>query len=352
MGAPFKAIFTALAAGSALALSMPASAAGYSVRGMAAQEARLVTIAYRIADASARGQLCRRVDPLTGMILHDLTQYDASSRSAVAQAFSLRTGFGVLEVVRGSVADQADLRADDEIVAINGSRVDDPREFAWAQRSSYSRMERFTALLQGALRKGPADLLIRRNGQFVSHRLQSRSGCGGDVSLSNSSRVNAWSDGRRVMVTTAMTGLAQSDDEIAFVIAHEMAHNILEHSGDNQSARKMIGSFGLGGARRAEIEADAFAVQLMARGGYRPEAGVTFLKNIRRRMWWAISLDHPGFGTRIRIVLAEMARLAAVRPAYTQEVAFENLLTQQKTAAASNWVTPAAVKFSVAPPAL
>ena len=63
----------------------------------------------------------------SGLILHDLTQYDLSVRPAVSRAFSLYDGIGVLDVVPGSVADQAGLEVDDEILAIDGRSIKDRR---------------------------------------------------------------------------------------------------------------------------------------------------------------------------------------------------------------------------------
>jgi hypothetical protein len=167
-------------------------------------------------------------------------------------------------------------------------------------------------MLSAALDNGDTDLLIRRNGQVIKLDLRAQAGCGGEVMLANSSTLNAWTDGRTIVVSTAMAQLAQSDDELAFVIAHEMAHNNLGHaqSGRND-VRGLFGLLGFGAARvkRMEVDADSAAVALMSAGGYAPDAGISFLRNARRRLWWNVSLDHPGFSRRMQIVSAAIARL-------------------------------------------
>jgi peptidase M48-like protein len=304
-----KRSLAAMACCAALFHAVPAQAAGMSIRTLGASQMHLASIGYRIAAANARS--CARPDMLTGMILHDLTQYDPSVRPAVSRAFSLDGGYGVLQLVPGSAAQRAGIQIDDEILAVGGRWVADLSAVQRPGKSS-RRVGQFSELLSASLQHGATDLLVRRNGRQLTLRLHGQAGCGGDVTLANSATLNAWSDGRHVVVSSAMAQMARSDDELAFVIAHEMAHNSLGHAGSSAGdARGLFGLLGLGAARikRMEIDADSYAVALMSAGGYAPEAGISFLQNARRRLWWSVSLDHPGFGRRMQIVGAAIARL-------------------------------------------
>jgi len=306
MTASFTKLATSALIGAAAFLcSAPAAAAPISIRSLAAQEMHLATIAYRIG--IARAGICPNREMMTGMVLHDLTQYDRLMRPAVSRAFSLTNGIGVLGLVPDSAAAQAGLQIDDEILSVGGHSVEDASAQTAGSKSSW-RMERFQNAMQAALDVGPTKLLIRRHGDLRTIFLNGQPGCGGRLSLTNSSVQNAWSDGTHVVVTIGMSQMAASDDEIAFVIAHEMAHNILDHS---RNSDKRMGIFGFGRglarAKRSEIEADRFAVRLMRDGGYGPAGGVAFLRKASRRMWWSISFDHPGFGKRIRTVKAAIA---------------------------------------------
>ena len=288
-----------------LANAAPSNAAPMSVRGLAAQQVRLSTLAYHMAVGSAGA--CTDPQMFTGLVLHDLSQYDRVVRPAVSRAFSLSTGVGVLQIVPGSIAARSGLQIDDEIVAIGGRSVLDPSAVS-QQRKSYARMQRLLANLQTALRNGPAEILVQRSGRLIRLTLLGELGCGGDLAITNSSEMNAWSDGKQVMVTTAMISLARNNEELAFVIAHEMAHNILGHS---RSSSASIFGLGLGRARQREVAADQLAVRLMSNGGYNGVGGITFLEGARRRFWWNVSIDHPGFGTRIKAVRAAMMQLPA-----------------------------------------
>jgi Peptidase family M48 len=290
-------VMAVTATAAALLLSAPAAARPVSIRTLAAHELRLATIAYRIATANAA--VCPTREAVTGMVVHDLTRYHRSVRPAVSSAFSMSNGFGILEIVPNSVAAQAGLRVDDEILAVGRYGVTNPG--AWGAAQSYQRMEQFQAIVRAALKGGNTELLIRRRGAVLRVPLRAQYGCGGLLTLKNSSSLNAWSDGKHVLITTGMNTLSQSEDEIAFVIAHEMAHNILGHSGDGAGPR---GIFGFARVRRGEVEADGYAVQLMTTAGYEPAGGIAFLENAQRRLWWSVSLDHPGFGQRLAIVAA------------------------------------------------
>jgi len=54
--------------------------------------------------------------------------------------------------------------------------------------------------------------------------------CAFSIELGNSDNVNTYADGRRVLITRGMLRFAQSDEELAYLIAKEMAHNSLGHA--------------------------------------------------------------------------------------------------------------------------
>lgn len=298
-------------------LSYPAVARPTSIRAMAVEEVRLGTILYRIASANAGA--CAKPEVITGLVVHDLTRYERNIRPAISQAFSIKTGFGVLGIVPGSAAADAGLRTDDEILTVGPYTV--ATSAAEIQPRSYRRTEQFYAAIQKALTyNNETELLVRRAGSFVKVPLRAKFGCGGKMALTSSSARNAWSDGKHVVVTTGMTDFSRSDDEIAFVIAHEMAHNILGHSRSDRRAREI---FGFARIRQGEIQADAYAVRLMSNAGYHPAGGIAFLENARRRLWWNISLDHPGFGQRIKIITTAMRSIQADAAASNRLVAYE-----------------------------
>lgn len=285
------------------------NAAPMSIRTLGSEQLRLATVGYRVGEANAR--TCANPEMTAGLVLHDLTQYAANARASVSTAFSLHEGIGVLEVVPGSVGAAAGLHVDDEILAINDFPVLGATSVATTPQS-YQRLANFSETLSRALRLGPADLLVRRQGQMFHAHLTGRLVCGGQTIVVNSSDINAWSDGRHVFVSTGMMRLTQTEDQLAFVVGHEMAHNILGHASENDT-HGLLSLFGIGSAkiRREESAADALSVRLMAPAGYQPAAAIEVLRRAQSALWWAISLDHPSFGERVRTVSGIIAQEAS-----------------------------------------
>jgi hypothetical protein len=259
-------------------------------------EVRLGAIAYRLA--TANGDRCSQPEMMTGLILHDLAGYDAVVRPQVARVYGLGAGFGVRLLVPGSSADRAGLRRGDEIVALDGQDLIGFAAGLIARRATPERTERFTDLLADALRQGPATLSVRRGGALLSLSLSGEKGCGGRVLVSPSGELNAWTDGRYVAVTRSMMRFAKDDPELAFVVAHEMAHVILGHP-EGHGARGKSG----------EADADSLAIELMARADYDLTAPARLLRRTAWLQLLSLNFSHPGTGRRVGIVKASVMRL-------------------------------------------
>lgn len=125
--------------------------------------------------------------------------------------------------------------------------------------------------------------------------------CGGDISIVDSARYNAWAKAGRISLTSRLVNRS-SDDELAFVIAHEMAHVILDHSGSS---------------RKNELAADYWAAKLMFRSGFDANAASHVLARLqfRRVLGFPFSLlSHPSQSRRmesVRRALEEEAVLAS-----------------------------------------
>jgi hypothetical protein len=298
------------------ALTLAAAGPGdheIELRLLHAEDLRIATVAYRLAAANA--ELCADKAPLSGIMVHDLAQYTPGYREAAANLFGLGQKPAVSAVVRGSPADSAGLRANDVFVAIDGAPI--PSE-PTPRKASYDDVARILAILDAAMVKGPVRLDILRGGRPLTIMLVARTGCASIIQLVPSRRLNASADGKIVQITTAIAGYAANDDELATVIAHEMAHNALRHRVrlDAQGvSRGLFGKFGKNAAaiRATEQEADYVGVYLMARAGYRFAAAPRFWERFGRERGFGTFLDasHPGWGARTRNLDAAVAEIEA-----------------------------------------
>lgn len=124
-----------------------------------------------------------------------------------------------------------------------------------------------------------------------------------EVNVLSSGEVNAWCmpGGKIAVYTGLIEKLQVTDDELAAVIGHEIAHALREHARERASEQMVAGGviavgaavlglgevgqkgaefaymglLGLPNSRRHEVEADRMGVELAARAGYDPRAAVT-----------------------------------------------------------------------------
>jgi predicted Zn-dependent protease len=166
-----------------------------------------------------------------------------------------------------------------------------------------------------------------------------------EVNLINSKEVNAFCmpGGKIAFFSGILSQLQLNDDEVAQIMGHEIAHALREHAreqlGKQAATRGAIelgaALFGLsdgarlladmGGqllslrfGREDESEADKIGLDLSARAGYNPQAGVTLWQKMGAAskgappQWLS---THPSGSTRIRDMQAD---IPAVQPLYAR----------------------------------
>jgi len=154
------------------------------------------------------------------------------------------------------------------------------------------------------------------------------------VTLLEWDEVNAFAvPGGYIYVSNTLVELAQSDDELASVLGHEIGHIVAKHSikrlqaslgaalvqvllaaGGQRDARTArgahvaLGHLFLAHARQDELQADTLAVRYLQRAGFNPEGALTFLERmqVHQRKEPSRSFSyvrtHPHFDDRIRVV--------------------------------------------------
>ncbi len=289
---------------------------GDSLVAMRVLDEQVARIGHRLAVANL--DLCADRRWLPGFAVHDLSQYGGEYRDAASRAFGLGARPAVLAVPPGGPADRAGLRADDLLVSLDGAALPDGES---ASDGSFERMEHILGAIETAFADGVADVEFERGGVSLAVRVEAERGCPSRFQVIPSRRLNALADGRYVQLTTAIADYAQDEQELAAVLAHEFAHNVLSHRARLDAAdveRGFFGNFGRNARliRETEIEADRLSVYLLDRAGYDPEAPVRFWTRFGKRgLNFLGSATHPNWRRRIDLFRTEIEAIRRSRAA-------------------------------------
>ncbi len=193
---------------------------------------RVRNVAYRVLRANA--DLCKEnVGPEFGLYILQgdgvETEYQATARAL----WNLGPRPRVMHVVPNSPAARAGIQAGDIVTAVNGTALGDGS----AAAQSYA-----TALV--SIREGQTvRFAIERAGMPRQVSMVPSKSCSHGVLLSHDSAANAFTDGKQIVVNEGILRIAQSDEELALVIGHELAHITKGHI-DKQKQNAIIAGTG------------------------------------------------------------------------------------------------------------
>ena len=238
---------------------------------------RLTRVGSRILVENA--PLCNRRNRYLGVIAasrDDLRQifpqgqFSEAFQNALARRYEIGDSVKVLHVLPGSPAAIGGIRAGDILRA--GERV----------------TQRDRQLLKFDL---------GRDNQVSTVTVEYVPMCEYSFVLTFSDEINARADGETILVTTAMLRFADTDDDLAIILAHELAHNMLSYLtrwGEPRTRDSRI---------RDEREADHVGIYLVARAGFDFRRAATLW-----RRWGVMSPNmisdrwsrvHPGTAERV-----------------------------------------------------
>jgi beta-barrel assembly-enhancing protease len=299
---------------------------------------QLWRVNYRLGAAAA--DLCGdHVVRVTGMLVQTIAAYGEQYRAAALARYpSLGAAPSVSNVAPGSAAEAAGLKTNDVITAINGEPIpagDKP-------------LDGYHALLRKAS-NGPVRFTIERGSTASEVTVEPRPYCNYRAYLvADKSEVNASTDGNVIQVYRGMMDFVRSDDELALVLGHEMAHDVGGHLAAKRknavvgavfdvslgATTGMVGNTfsNMGGRLSAgaysqefEAEADYVGLYIMARAGYDFHDAVNFWRRMAVNSPGAITMasDHPTTSERFVALQAAIkeidAKLAQGQPLLPNE---------------------------------
>ena len=236
--------------------------------------------------------LCRALArPLLGFTAKNLYSFPAELAPAVKSALKLDDRLRVMQVLDGSGAMRAGIRPGDILQSVQNQPL--PRG---------AQAENEAARLLAPLLKNAIDIsvLVLRQDQPIKFTIPLTSACAFSMEIGHAPQVNAFADGRRILITTGLLDFLSTDEELAVILAREIAHNVLQHAASQQvtaTVASVIDALlplkpetaaltGRGGLRpmsgKVDREADRLSMYLLARAGYDPAATERTIDKVAR----------------------------------------------------------------------
>lgn len=270
-----------------------------------ADDLRLQSLGWRLATANA--PYCDGAAPAIGLLLQDMTNYAAPSRMRAAAGTS--GDVAVQAVVASAPAALAGLNPNDEITAIDGRAI---ATLPAGKANDWRRLAGLHDMIDAALARDGAVRIAWRSagGAPREATIQGVPACPSRFELLDGGG-RAVADGKRVIFGRKFSGFGLAEDEMAAAVAHELAHNLLEH-------RKWLkGQRSAKNIRLTEREADRLMPWLLANAGYDPAAAVRFFRKWGpgNDGWIFRAPTHDGWDERAEFVEGELPGIAALRAA-------------------------------------
>jgi hypothetical protein len=249
---------------------------------------RVGRIDWLIRRASVKG--CPRTTRSIGAILDSELAYSSRAGESLKGADANARNYPqVIGVLPGAPAQLAGLIEGDRITTIQGKSA---LELMSGDSDMYL-PENVFPNLDRIVSSDTYHLEIDRNGTIFSFDVNSVPICAGLTAVKQSLRVDAYSDSRNIAITTGFISRLRSDDEVAFVIGHELAHGVF-----NDSRRS--------GLSRLEKEdrADIYGVEMARCAGFNPLKAIDALSTIRSSIReFPLAITHRSYLSRKHAVL-------------------------------------------------
>jgi hypothetical protein len=265
-----------------------------------AQLARVDNVAFRIRTANR--QFCKTVAAQVGLHAATVRSLPSKYRSYTNQALNVSwTKPTVIAVAANSPAASAGIKTGDQILRLNGTPIPAGRTQHWIDNY----------LTNNGMK--PVRVDLDRDGVERTVTVSPVMACAIPIRYVTNDQVNAYSTGDKIVIFSAIVALAKTDDQLAVIIGHELAHANLGHV-EKREQNALLGQlggavvdggfllggiytrgtftrhFGRAGAMAYSVaferEADYVGAYYAARAGY-DVAGAA-------EIWRAMAQMHPG----------------------------------------------------------
>ena len=273
-------------------------------------------IGFQILTASV--PMCgARVRSSLGVTYWSKDSFPADFRDAAQTAFGVGEAVQLARVAPNSPAAIAGLRVDDVLIKAGTHKVGTGKDGVAA----------LTTYLDKNLTDAPMDIVYARGDNVQTATLTPKTACDYPVLYDDDAAVNAYADGQRIVMQRGIIEFVRNDDELAMIVGHELAHNVLNHISKKQAQITagmlggllldvLVGTGGqfsdLGGQIGAqayspayESEADYMGLYATARAGYNIQKAPFLWRRMGARNTRSIEMTSTHPPTAERFVVLE-----------------------------------------------
>jgi len=256
---------------------------------------RLDRVGYKILKAGLPLCVDRKAESV-GIKYATKFDLDKEFRDVAISKLNLDTTLRIIDVIQSSPAELAGFQEGDILLSVNGI------EAPIGKKAS----KEFAEILKNET-KGNKSLSfkISRDGINEIININTLEVCDYPLILTNDDRVNAYADGNSIYLTQGMMDFTPTDNELALVVGHELAHNSMRHI-DAKRLNAMGGFFldilfavltgvdsgglftqvaGQAYSKEFESEADYVGLYFVERAGYEIKDAAYF--------WRRMGVKHP-----------------------------------------------------------
>ena len=297
------------------------AAARQALGQMVALQDRLYRIAGPLLINNA--DLCRnQARNLLGFTAKNKYSYSGEFVDAAQAVLNYGDRLEVASVLAGSGAARVGLRKGDVLLAAEGKSL---------PTGQHAETEAAGVLGPLVANNQSLNLIVERNGSNQALKVPVTRACAFKIDIGNSDNINAYSDGQRVMITRGMVNFAQTDEAIAYVLAKDIAHNVLGHAAKTRSAytvgsiidnlvavrpdlSMLIGSAGIKPMpQELDAAADSLSLYMVARAGYSTAQARAFWQRLASQYPASVlngyTANHPGINYRLSAIDKTVAEI-------------------------------------------
>lgn len=229
-----------------------------------------------------------------GAVITSSAKIDKTLQSTASRLWGVTEKPTVIAVLKGSPAERAGIMAGDQLSIVDGKIVTGPLI-----------NDPLSALAKPYKTSAPTTMYVVRNGSEMPITVTPDAVCDYPIQVVAQDTVNAYADGKQIYITTGMMRFAETDEELATVIGHELAHNQMGHINKKQKNQLLgmllgavitvatgvdvtnaVGNLGAGAfSQEFEAEADYVGMYSCARAGYDIKTSPNF--------WRRMGAEHP-----------------------------------------------------------